>query len=298
VDVQRRHGGIRADKQQHIRAGEQQQRGAMKRRIWLVVSLATGLAAVTVLGADGAMAQSPAPNAYFEQWAPGSYGDNTNGLQVEGVGSLGCGPSESSIEAQTVYDINTDRQATISELSPQSICGSISQYESLVSQIASYVEANAGSRAVRLWGGIGILLDEEPGFGFSYSQLVTLNESVYNTMLNTPGVSFWYEDQGNCPGCWTQSQYDNLTYNASVGYDGIPAPQVYNSFMAGQANASGFNYQMVICPVGAYYPYDVGCSAGMYPYTNGSYAAASIAGSPYDQQFGTSYGFKWEEVFQ
>jgi hypothetical protein len=266
----------------------------MKRRIWLVLSLATGLAAVNVLGAGGAMAQSPAPNAYFEQWAPGSYGDNTNGLQVEGLGSLGCGASESSIEAQTVYDINTDHQATITELSPQSVCGSIGQYESLASQIASYVEANAGSRAPNLWG--GILLDEEPAFGFSISQLETLNTSVNNTMLNTPGISFWYADQGNSPGYWTQAQYDDLTDNGV--YYGIPAPQVYNSFQAEQANDSGFNYQMVVCWPDATYPWDAGCTTGKFPHTNGSYAAASIAGAPWDQQFGTSYAFEWEEVFQ
>jgi hypothetical protein len=114
-------------------------------------------------------------------------------------------------------------------------------------------------------------------------------------MFGTPGISFWYEDQGNYPGYWTQSQYDSLTTNGS--YYGIAAPQVYTSFQAGQANASGFDYQMVTCWPGAPYPYDDDCNTGMYPHTNGSYAAASIAGSPYNQQFGTSFGFEWEDVF-
>ncbi len=68
--------------------------------------------------------------------------------------------------------------------------------------------------------------------------------------------------------------------------------------MRDQANNSGFNFQLINCWAGAPYPYDVGCSRGMYPYTNGSYAAASIAGSPYNEKFGTSNNFQWENIFQ
>jgi hypothetical protein len=266
----------------------------MNRPKWRALTLATGLVALAALGAGDAMAQSPAPNAYFLDWAPGNHTSTTNGLQVEGLGSIGCSYSQSSIESAAVYDLNTRRQATIIEISPQSYCGSISQYESLVNNITNYVEKYASTHAGNLWG--GFILDEEPGFSFTYSQLMTLNTYVSNRLISTPGVTWWYENQGNCSGCWTQAQYDNLTLSNS--YAGIAAPQVYNNFMRDQANNSGFNYQMVNCWSGAPYPYDVGCTVGMYPHTNGSYAAASINGAPWDQRFGTNYNFQWENKFQ
>jgi hypothetical protein len=268
----------------------------MNRQKWRALTLAIGLAALFALvGVTRAMAQSPDPNAYFLDWAPGNYTDTTNGLQVEGLGGVYCSYSGSSVASATVYDLNTLRQATITEISPQSGCGSISQYEARVNNITNYVEKYAPTFAQRLWA--GFLLDEEPGFGFSYSQLVTLNSYVSGRLASTPGLTWWYEDQGNCSGCWTQAQYDNLTYYPG-SYAAIPAPQVYNDFMRDQANNSGFNYQMINCSSGAPYPYDVGCTVGMYPYTNGSYAAASIAGSPYNEDFGTSYNFLWEDKFQ
>lgn len=268
----------------------------MKRQAWRAAPVAIGLVAAGVLlGGSFAGAQSPAPNAYFLDWAPGNHTSTTNGLQVEGLGGINCTYSQSSVESATVYDLNTRHQATITEISPQSYCGSISQYESLINGITTYVEDYASSEANHLWG--GFLLDEEPGFDFSYSQLVTLNTYVQNRLNSTPGITWWYENQGNCSGCWTQAEYDNLTY-ISGQYSGNPAPQVYNDFMRDQANSSGFNFQMVNCWAGAPYPYDVGCSVGYYPHANGSYAASSIAGSPYNQQFGTSNNFLWENVFQ
>lgn len=259
-------------------------------------ALAAGLTIflLSALGASAASAQTPAPNSYFLDWAPGNHTHSTNGLQVEGLGSIGCSYSLASIEQATVYDLNTLRQATITEFSPQSACGSIAQYESYIDLLVNYVEANSPTYAPRLWG--GVLLDEEPGFGFSYTSLVALNGYVNSRMASTPGVSYWYENQGNCSGCWTQAQYDTLTVSSSYG--GLPAPQVYNNFMRDQANSSGFNYQLVNCWSGAPYPYDVGCSSGYYPYNNGSYAASSITGSPYNQQFNTTNSFLWENVFQ
>ncbi len=264
-----------------------------RRSITVVIGMAIVLV-LPVLIAGDAVAQSPAPNAYFLDWAPGNYSDTTNGLQVEGLGSLGCAYSQSSIESMTIYDVNTRLQATITEISPQSYCGSVSQYESLVNNITNYVETYASAHVGNLWG--GFILDEEPGFGFSYSQLMTLNTYVSNRLINTPGVTWWYENQGNCSGCWTQTQYDNLTLSNAT--PGIAAPQVYNNFMRDQATTSGFNYQMINCWSGAPYPYDVGCTVGFYPYTNGSYAAASIYGTPWDQRFGTNIAFLWENKFQ
>jgi hypothetical protein len=266
-----------------------------KWRALTLAPLAIGLVALAALAGGDAMAQSPAPNAYFLDWAPGNHTSTTNGLQVEGLGGINCSYSQSSVESATVYDLNTRRQATITEISPQSVCGSISQYESLVNNITNYVEHYAATHTANLWG--GFMLDEEPGFGFSYSQLVTLNTYTANRLVSTPGITWWYENQGNCSGCWTQAQYDNLTYYPGK-YSGNAAPQVYNNFMRDQANSSGFNDQLINCWSGAPYPYDVGCTVGFYPHTNGSYAAASIAGNPYNQQFGTSIHFQWENKFQ
>ena len=246
-------------------------------------------------GAEPAWAQSPVPNAYFLDWAPGNHSATTNGLQVEGLGGINCSYSQSSVEAAAVYDLNTLRHATIVEISPQSGCGTISQYETLISNINAYVVAHAPNHYVQLFG--GFIMDEEPGFGFSYSQLVTLNEHVSSVVTSTSGSDWWYANQGNCSGCWTQSQYNTLTYY-SGHYNGTPAPQVYNNFMRDQANNSGFNYQMVNCWSGAPYPYNQGCTVGLYPHTNGSYAAQSVNGSPYNYRFGTSNAFLWENKFQ
>jgi hypothetical protein len=267
----------------------------VKRRA-LALLVTIGLAAAPLMFVAGdANAQSPSPNAYFLDWPPGNDTSTTNGLETLGLGAGlgGCSYSYASIIDQTVYDIDRG-QATITEISPQSYCGSLTAYEDQIAGIVIVVEEEADSNVGHLWG--GILLDEEPGFDFSVSQLLSLNAYVDSLMLGTPGITWFYVDQGNCSGCWTQAQYDSLT--DSSGVYGIPAPQVYNSFQAAEANNSGFNYQLVYCWPGATYPYDAGCGYGFYPYGNGSYAAASIAGTPYDQQFGTDIPFNWENVFQ
>lgn len=238
-----------------------------------------------------ASAQSPNPNVNFEDWRPGNTHYNTNGLVVEGLGmnlnANNCAYSWTSVEQATVADINSGR-ATITEISPQSYCGSIGAYEYVISATVSYVNQHA-SAASTLWG--GIMLDEEPNW-YDFNSYYTLNNWLAGEMFTTPGIEWWYTENANWPGAWTQTQYNDLI-SPSNGTS-IPAEQVYNSNGASYANGIGLYYQMVTCSAGAPWPYDVNCASG----SPASYAASTIAGAPYNQQFGTTHNFQWGDYFQ
>ena len=217
-------------------------------------------------------AQSPAPTSWMEDSRPSvGYYYGANAGIVEGLGSLGCSGayySQSQIENQTVSWINANRQ-TITEISPQLGCGSISQYESLISNISSYVESHS-SNPSRYWG--GIMLDEEPGFSFTASQLETLNNYVYSVMASTPGVSFYFTE--NQPNGWPLS-----TYNSIIG-GSYPAPQVYSqgaNSMAAAVNTdcSQYGYCTNLVTID---------TANSYPMNNPSYITGSsglITGTPW-----------------
>lgn len=267
-------------------------RSRLPRRIILTLSIAAVL-----FGPPGiaAYAQSPSPNVEFKDFAPGSSPGGVNGFIVEGLGMLNCSYSLSSVEQQTVADINSGH-ATITEISPQNNCipdggQHIGAYESAINSLVSYVEAHA-SRASTLWG--GIMLDEEPNFGLDTLHVYALNDWLYNKMLGVPGISFWYAEPGNWSGGWTQAQYADVFHdNGTDGYNysSIPAPQVYNSFQASEQNALGYTNQMVTWWAGASYPWD-GESGTV------SYASTQISGAPYNQQFGTTHTFEWQNQFQ
>jgi hypothetical protein len=121
---------------------------------------------------------------------------------------------------------------TITEISPQSYCASLSAYEGLINRIVTYVESHATANAPQFWA--GIMLDEEPGFGFSAANLESLNTYVFNLMFDTPGMSFFFLE--NQPNGWGLS-----TYNAILG-SGWPAPQVYSSSMRTAVNSECSTY--------------------------------------------------------
>ena len=156
---------------------------------------------------------------------------------VEGLGaSLGNCPNnnytEAKIESQTVAWINSVTP-TVTEITPQAYCASLSAYESLISRIVSYVESYA-SNPGNQWA--GIMLDEEPGYEFSASSLEALNNYVSRVMASTPGMSwFFLEDQ---PNGWTLSTY-NAILDAGSGW---PAPQVYSSSMLSAVNGECSTY--------------------------------------------------------
>ncbi len=193
------------------------------------------------LGAGTILAQtSPSPSYYAYDSRPNNgyppkypgEANNPQAVVVEGLGArLGGGClnessafSEANIKSQTVAFIN-DYDNVITEISPQEYCASLSSYEALIDRIVSYVEAHATSPG-QFWA--GIMLDEEPGFGFSVSELKLLNAHVKSTMSGTPGMSWYFlEDQ---PNGWSLAHYD-----AILG-SGWPAPQVYSSSMKSAVN--------------------------------------------------------------
>lgn len=244
----------------------------------LVVTVFLGASAALV-PAMLAFAQSPTPSWDMLDERPGNgYPTGYNAVVVEGLGILnGCAYSESSVEQATVNFINSGLQ-TVTEVSPQSGCGTISQYETLIQQIVSYVEAHS-SNPGRYWA--GIMLDEEPGFGFSVSQLEALNSYVANEMASTPGMSWWFaEDQ---PNGWYLSDYNALLGNS------WPAPQVYSSSMATAVNDECSTYGNCTDLVTI-------DSQLAYPWNDPSYVTGLVNGTPWENGYwGNGY---WYNVWQ
>lgn len=202
---------------------------------------------------------------YFEDAYPnGAFPPpSATGWVVEGLGAFGCPYSQTAMEAYTIEYILFNIP-TFTEISPQSGCGTISEYEGLLKNITSAVEGGYGFAAAKYWA--GFMLDEEPGYGFSASQLETLNSYAMQLMLTTPGVS-WYagEDQ---PNGWTLG-----TYNAILG-DAEPAPQVYSGSMDAAVNSECTTYGECSNLVTTF----AGNSA---PWNSASYAVNHVAGSPF-----------------
>ena len=236
-------------------------------------------AAVIACSAGTAGAQSPTPTLHMKDVAPGgAFPSGANAVVVEGLGALGCAYSQSSIQTATVSFLNNGRK-TVTEISPQSYCGSVASYESLLNGIKNYVEGHANNPGT-YWA--GFMLDEEPGFGFSSSQLKTLNNYTENIMVNTPGLSWYFqEDQ---PNGWVLSTYNNL-----LGYS-WPAPQVYTGSMASAVNGECSSYgnctNLVTFWAGA-----------PSPYNSLSYTLSHVNGTPWDIASGYWGSGYWYNVF-
>lgn len=251
------------------------------RLFWSLLSAAI----LSVFTASPLTAQSgPSPTYYMYDSRPNNgypplypgQSLNPQAVVVEGVGARLGGSclnystdySEANIKAQTVAFIN-NYDNVVTEVSPQAYCGSLSAYEALIDRIVSYVETYAGSLAPQYWA--GIMLDEEPGFQFSASDLEALNNHVYNTMHGTPGMSYFFlEDQ---PNGWGLS-----TYNAILGF-GWPAPQVYSSSMLNAVNSECTTYQRCTNLV------TVGNLSGIGSWSNPSYTLPQVTGSAWSTTY-------------
>jgi hypothetical protein len=205
------------------------------------VAVATAVI-VTLAIPSGARAQSPSPTYYmFDSHAGGSFPPNapyTSGppgaIVIEGLGSAahctGLHYSQSQIESSAVSWMNAAYNVVI-EISPQSVCGTIAQYESEFSAITTYVEAHA-SNPGQYWG--GFMLDEEPSW-YSYSNYKTLNNYTISLMGTTPGMSWWFTE--NEPINWGGLANYNSLVNGSW-----PAPQAYNDNFVSTINAECSTY--------------------------------------------------------
>lgn len=151
-------------------------------------------------------------------------------------------------------------------------------YENLLKGIRNHIE-RYGRNPASHW--LGFMLDEESGFGFSVSDLETLNRYVTLLMLPEPGYSWWFSENfpNGSNGDWTVSQY------GAIAGPSWAAPQVYNSYMVSFINRYCHGYLVAyntVCinDVTAYPNGPYG-----YPYNNGPADASRITGAPY------RYGF-------
>jgi hypothetical protein len=246
---------------------------------------ATGLASI-------AGAQSPAPNHIFYSENPPNIVSGHPGYTVEVV-DYGCsgGPSVSSIESSAAYYVSRSINTWIAitpEWAPGEFnCNTQASIESLISTLISYLEAHYPSQSSNYWQ--GIMLDEEPWFvgtsspsslTTSYNQMMSLNSWVQSQVVSTPGVTWWANEIGTAGGWWSQSQYNNLISGSD------PAPQIYNSFMKGVANASGATYTLVTWDAGE-----------AYPYNSESYVTGQIAGTPFQAYNSNGALCNWDNQF-
>jgi len=248
------------------------------------VQVATCVLALGLALAGAAAAQSPTPASKMLDSRPGAgWPPGAGAAVVEGLGSIGgCAYSESSIRSQTVSWINQGHWVA-TEITPQSACGTISAYESLLLRIRNYVEANAVAPGSH-WA--GFMLDEESGYGFGVSQLVTLNRYVESIMAATAGMSWYFtEDFPNgSNGDWTIDQW-NLVLASSW-----PAPQVYNSYMVSFTNKECATYSKCtnLVTVDSHFP---------SPWNNPSWVTTQVQGSPWSSAWWNG-SLRWFNLYR
>ena len=223
-------------------------------------------------------------NAYMMDTFPGHafppeapyWSHTANAVQVFGQGSLGCASSEASIESAAANWVASGFQTAI-EIAPQTVCGSLSQYESLISTIANYM-TGVPNQTVK-WG--GFMLDEEPNYGFSASQLESLNTYVDNVMINVPGMA-WYWVEGQ-PNGWSTATYAGILGNS------WPASQAYTASMIDAINAvaNQYGYTWNMLTIGDSQP---------YPYDDYVYVADQVVGTNWSSTDWGS-GFYWDNQY-
>jgi hypothetical protein len=230
----------------------------------ICAALVLGLWAITAVTASGAWAQSPGYNAIMEDFAPGRAYDAHIGKVVEGLGLGSCPYTEGATAAATVASLSHS-YFTVTEISPQSYCvGSVALYDAKIHALYVYVETHS-SNARKFWG--GFMLDEEPGFGLSASQIEAINRYVASLMNSSPGVSWYFTE--NQPNGWNLSTYNSIVEGSWL------APQVYSSSMAGAVNGECSTYGKCTNDVTV-------DGAGSYPWYIAGYVTGLITGPAWE----------------
>lgn len=127
----------------------QPRRGHRSTWAWALLVGVVSVLLVGLVGVQPSQAQNPTPPWYMYDSAPGNgfppaapyEGSTPNAVVVEGLGSLGCMYPQGNIEYYSFLWDYLHYQVVI-EISPQSSCGTLGQYETLISQIKSYMETN------------------------------------------------------------------------------------------------------------------------------------------------------------
>jgi hypothetical protein len=249
------------------------------RRAMAITAVALGGLWAVAGPASLAFAQSPKPNHHFLDWRPSVFKTKSSqGVVVEGVGSGACAYSFSSIEKATLRYVRA-KKPVWTELSPQSHCASLASYKSMIRSLDHYVESRAPSDAKTYWA--GVMLDEEPNFGFSVSSLISLNKYAIAHTGKLPGVTFVSTEDATWSGAWSQRQYDNIVHGT------LAAPQVYNSYMVRITNNSHQGENLVTVN-----------PAMPHPFNSASYVTGKIKGFPYSEPFASKKEVNWYNVWQ
>lgn len=235
-------------------------------------------------------AQSPTPNHTFINDSPPTELTGYPGYTVE-VADYGCsdGPSISQIETTANHYIGDQEPTWIAitlEWSPgEYVCNTKASVESLISSLISNIDATHPTYAADYWQ--GIMLDEEPWFvgtaagqSTSYSNVLSLNTWITSEMLNATGITWWSNEIANAGGWWSQPEFDNLLTNS------FPAPQVYNSVMAGYVAAAASSENLV-----TWNPNEAA------PYNSESFVLGDVSGAPYSAYNSNGALCYWENEF-
>jgi hypothetical protein len=239
---------------------------------------AVGCALAVTGPAPLALAQSPSPNVSALDYRPSTFNTHPTGVVVEGVGMGRCSYSLSSVESATVRYIRA-RKPVWTEFSPQYTCARVGGYESMIRSIIHYVRSRVSLSALRWWA--GLMLDEEPDFGFKPDKLIALNHYAVKQMLNVPGPALVFTEDAVFPRTWSQRKYDEIIAGT------VPAPQVYNSYMVGVVNRSSPTENLVTWT-----------NTMPFPFNHESYVTGRIHGKPYTYNFGTGHNWKWSNQWQ
>ena len=246
----------------------------------VVVLAASIVGCMVALSAVGAHAQSPSPTAYVENIDPATAPNPPQvpsgavGVVVEGLGLLNCNanpPSLAQVESVTVEYVNANIP-TVTEISPQSACGTESQYQTLLSQIQTYVQDNSNATSLATYWK-GFMLDEETGFGFTPSQIESLNSyaSSLTSQLNT--IAYVMGEIFSCPageaGCWSQGDFNSIAEST------IASPQIATPAMVTFTNNFVADVGHVVAVT-----WSPGYSS---PYNSESYDSGAVNGTPWYQ---------------
>ena len=245
----------------------------MKRLATAIGVMALGGTLVLGGPAGPALAQSPGPNVTALDYRPSNLGGTATGIVVEGVGSGACAFTLASIKAATVHYIRKDKP-TWTELSPQSGCATLAGYKSMIHSIITYVEARVKAKAATWWA--GFMLDEEPNFGFSAAQVISLNTYALSQANKLPGRTTVFTEDATWVGGWTQSQYKRIIGST------VDASQIYNSHMVTVVNNLGKSTTMVTWT-----------RTMPPPFSTRAGASGKIKGKPYSNSFGTGKTRRW-----
>ncbi|HET8666228.1 MAG TPA: hypothetical protein VFM08_18070 [Nocardioides sp.] len=172
------------------------------------------LAAIELAASLPASAQTPDPGHNYYAVRPGDRTLSHTGVTVEALGMDGCDSRRIPAREDVEYYIQHSEPVWL-EITPQSGCNAISNYEDEIRIMLNTIDSDTGNTAEGTWFA-GVMLDEEDGYGFSVSQLNTLNNAVEGYVGSAPGGTWWslegfVASGGNPNGCdWTNAQYDTV----------------------------------------------------------------------------------------